>query len=78
MNENTKPREESVQTPRFRAEHYTYRHFAVYDADRLVVVTVYRKGAVEVARRLNGAERVVRHLIKLDGSDGRGAVPSPA
>ena len=76
MKNGTTPREESVQ--RFRVEPYTYRHFAVYDADRLVVVTVYKKGAVEVARRLNGSERVIRHLVKLDGSDGRGAIPSPA
>ena len=78
MEENTIPRDKSVPKLRFRVEHYTYRHFAVYDSERLVVVTVYRKGAEEVARRLNGAERVIRHLIKLDGSDGKGEIPSPA
>ena len=32
---------------------YRYRFFAVWCGQELVCVTVYRKGAVEVARRLN-------------------------
>ncbi|MBM4040658.1 MAG: hypothetical protein FJ290_19300 [Planctomycetes bacterium] len=33
--------------------HYRYRFWAVYCGHELVAVTVYRKGAAEVARRLN-------------------------
>ena len=40
---------------RFRIEKYGFRTHAVYDRDVLVAVTLYRKGAVEVARRLNEA-----------------------
>ena len=32
---------------------YKYRFFAVYLGHELICVTVYRKGAQEVARRLN-------------------------
>ena len=32
---------------------YRWRFWAVYGVEGLVCVTVYRKGAVEVARRLN-------------------------
>jgi len=32
---------------------YNYRFWAVWCASQLVCVTVYRKGAEEVARRLN-------------------------
>ena len=35
---------------------YGSRYFAVYDGDELVCVTLYRKGAVEVKRRLEAAE----------------------
>lgn len=54
---NEKPRDESVQTTRFRIEpgYKGYRHFAVYDGDDLVCVAVYRKGAEEVIRRLSTA-----------------------
>jgi len=36
-----------------RIEHYGQRFWAVYDGDVLVCVTVYRKGAQEVMRRLS-------------------------
>lgn len=37
---------------RFRIEKYNERNFAVYDGEELVVLAVYRKGAIEVVRRL--------------------------
>jgi hypothetical protein len=36
-------------------EPYGDRYFAVYDGEELVCVTVYRKGAMEVKRRLEMA-----------------------
>jgi len=42
---------------------YGARHWAVYDTeDELVCVTVYRKGAYEVAHRLAGAEGTLSRL----------------
>ena len=40
----------------FRMERYGSRFWAIYDGDALVCVTVYKRGAVEVIRRL-GADR---------------------
>ncbi len=37
----------------YHVQHYRYRFWAVYCGHELVAVTVYRKGAAEVARRLN-------------------------
>lgn len=51
------PRDESVQ--KFTVDNYgCYRHFAVYESKdagerELICITVYKKGATEVARRLN-------------------------
>jgi len=61
MNEET-TRAESVQ--KFRVEKYGYRNFAVYEGEELVAVTVYRRGAQEVVRRLNdqARERFVRNV----------------
>jgi len=36
-------------------EHYGERYFALYDGKDLVCVTVYKKGALEVKRRLEMA-----------------------
>jgi len=36
-------------------EHYGDRYFALYDGEDLVCVTVYKKGALEVKRRLEMA-----------------------
>ncbi len=41
----------------YRIEHYGSRFFAVYEKDQLVAVTVYRKGAREVVRRLCKTEQ---------------------
>ncbi len=42
--------------------HYRYRFWAVYFGQELVAVTVYRKGAAEVVRRLNA--RPVAHGVQ--------------
>jgi hypothetical protein len=39
-------------------ENYGERYFALYDGEDLVCVTVYKKGAMEVKRRLE-ATRIV-------------------
>jgi len=35
-----------------KVEKWDHRHWAVYDGSELVCLTVYKKGAVEVKRRL--------------------------
>ena len=37
----------------YTIRHYRYRFWAVYRDRELVCVTVYKRGAAEVARRLN-------------------------
>jgi hypothetical protein len=41
--------------PQLKVEKWDRRHWAVYDGPELVCVTVYKKGAVEVKRRLEDA-----------------------
>jgi len=36
-------------------EHYGERYFALYEGETLICVTVYKKGALEVKRRLEMA-----------------------
>lgn len=38
--------------PQLKVEKWNRRHWAVFDGSELVCVTVYKKGAVEVRRRL--------------------------
>ena len=38
--------------PQLKVEKWDHRHWAVYDGPELVCVTVYKKGALEVKRRL--------------------------
>ena len=38
---------------RFHVVSYSYRHYAVYDGDELIAVTVYKRGAMAVAERLH-------------------------
>lgn len=51
-----------------RIEKYGLRNWAVYDNnDKLVCVTVYKKGAVEVVRRLAGVDcSVVKPMHNAD------------
>ena len=47
-------------------EHYGERYFALYDGEDLVCVTVYKKGALEVKRRLEMAFVKKGSLDKMD------------
>ena len=38
--------------PQFKVDKWGHRHWAVYDGPELICVTVYKKGALEVKRRL--------------------------
>ena len=38
--------------PQLKVEKWDHRHWAVYDGPELICVTVYKKGALEVKRRL--------------------------
>jgi hypothetical protein len=40
-------------------EHYGDRYYALYDGEDLVCVTVYKKGAMEVKRRLEATQMVL-------------------
>lgn len=51
---------------RFSIDKWGNRHFALYDGDELVCVTVYRKGAQEVKRRLTEYENALS-----GGADGK-------
>jgi hypothetical protein len=62
----------------FRVDRYKCRTFAVYERDQLVVVTMYRKGAEEVARRLNEAARLLSKSdtkLNLRHSENLGELP---
>lgn len=49
----------------FHIANYGSRFFAVYDKDQLVAVTVYRKGAREVVRRLQNTEQSKTQMHQL-------------
>lgn len=46
-----------MEATKFRMERHGSRFWAIYDGDALVCVTVYKKGASEVIRRLGTVER---------------------
>ncbi len=50
----------TVETRTFSIQHYGDRYFALYDGEDLVCVTVYKKGATEVKRRLELASNLER------------------
>ena len=41
-------------------EHYGDRYFALYEGETLICVTLYRKGAVEVKRRLEATQNLIQ------------------
>ena len=45
-------------------EHYGDRYFALYEGESLICVTVYRKGAVEVKRRLEATQNLIQKQIE--------------
>ena len=52
------PRDESVPN-KYTIRNTSYRFFGVYEGETLVCITVYRKGAVEVIRRLTALEEAL-------------------
>jgi len=52
---------------RFIIDKWSNRNFALFDGDVLVCVTVYKKGAQEVKRRLTAYE----DALKAGGNDGK-------
>ena len=49
------PRETNEKVNGLVIQHYGDRYFALYAGEDLICVTVYRKGAMEVKRRLEAA-----------------------
>ena len=49
------------------------RHWALYDGSELVVVTVYRRGAQEVRRRLAAQPRAAAEAAAQDAAQARAA-----
>ncbi len=45
-------------------ERYGDRFYALYDGEDLVCVTVYKKGALEVKRRLESKQNLVQEQIE--------------
>ncbi|PYV87373.1 MAG: hypothetical protein DMG05_17745 [Acidobacteria bacterium] len=43
--------------PEFTIEKWDGRHWALFDGDELICLTVYKKGALEVKRRLEQMEQ---------------------
>jgi hypothetical protein len=41
-------------------EHYGDRYFALYEGETLICVTVYRRGAAEVKRRLEATQNLIQ------------------
>ena len=57
--EHTQPQEQ----PRYRVEHYgKSRNFAAYEGQTIIAVTLYRKGAAEIATRLEEKDRRIAAL----------------
>jgi len=57
-----------------RIERYgNTRHWAVYDAQELVVVTLYKRGAQEVQRRLAAQPRAAAEAAAQDAAQARAA-----
>jgi len=55
-----------------RIERYgNTRHWAVYDAQELVVVTLYKRGAQEVQRRLAAQPRAAAEAAAQDAAQAR-------
>ena len=52
------------EPPRYRVDHYgKSRNFAAYEGQTIIAVTLYRKGAVEITKRL---EEKDRHIAALE------------
>jgi hypothetical protein len=60
----SQPERAHPQEPhRYRVDHYgKSRHFAAYEGQRIIAVTLYRKGAVEILARLEEKDRRIAAL----------------
>ena len=54
---------EDEKTKALIIQHYGNRYYALYDGEDLICVTVYKKGALEVKRRLEAKH----HLTLMNG-----------
>jgi hypothetical protein len=51
------------EQPRYRVDHYgKSRHFAAYEGQTIIAVTLYRKGAAEITARLAEKDRRIAAL----------------
>ena len=57
---NENPNRESKT---FSIQHYGNRYFALYEGEELVCVTVYKKGAMEVKKRLEMASNLTAREV---------------
>jgi len=48
-------------------QHYGDRYFALYEGEDLVCITVYKKGAIEVKRRLEAMQALIASGGEEDG-----------
>jgi hypothetical protein len=76
----TASQEEHAARPaesRYRIEPYSRRRHALYDGEDLVAVVAYKRGAVEVKRRVETLEqeiaRLKQRLLEVVGESPRGA-----
>src|SRR5215813_1240658 len=57
------PQQPTPPESRYRVEHYgKTRNFAAYEGQTLIAVTLYRKGAEEVTKRLTEKDRTIAEL----------------
>jgi hypothetical protein len=55
--------EKNHQEPRYRVDHYgKSRNFAAYEGSTIIAVTLYRKGAAEITKRLEDKDRSIAAL----------------
>ena len=54
------PKEAEEKTRALIIEPYGNRYFALYEGETLICVTVYKKGALEVKRRLEGSQNLIQ------------------
>ena len=60
---NQPERAEPQEQPRYHVDHYgKSRNFAAYEGHTLIAVTLYRKGAAEITKRLEEKDRRIAAL----------------
>ena len=73
--------ESSATTPpgRYQVKHYqNTRHFALYDGEKLLTVTVYKKGAESVQRELEARDAVIaEQAAQIEQLTAQASPPAP-